>query len=124
MKITKKIIFRYYHPTQGWIAAKIVKRNEVFCYYSYDGIEKEANYCDILIGNPNEYDWKSASNGNTPKCAVLTGNTNVRFGIGRGKVDGEWVVGTIQKNEGAMYAPYGRYEHILKTYEVLVEKKC
>lgn len=76
---------------------------------SYDNDDIEAAYCQVLVGEPGEYTWVSASDGEIPDYAVVSG-----------KYGDEKMSYTVRINNTIGHLTYSRAFHEQLDFEVLV----
>lgn len=108
---------RFFEIHEGWIAVRLVDRTtRVDCYYSVDATEYMCSSFQFLTGNPGEYQWVRSLLGDIPHCGV---RSNGLFGIGRGEVNGDTVLGKIFPPIFAMFASYHSGEHRFESYDAL-----
>jgi len=83
---------------------------------------KKTNY-EVLTGGANLV-WKQAADGHVPKNAVQGGETSSGqpLFVIRAKVEGSDAMGKVNPNNKFGRVPYGGQEHIVKNYEVLVQR--
>ena len=84
---------------------------------------KKNNYEVLTLTGANLV-WKQAADGHVPKNAVQGGETSSGqpLFVIRAKVEGSDVVGKVNPQNKFGHVPYGGKEHIVKNYEVLVQR--
>ena len=84
---------------------------------------KKNNYEVLTLTGANLV-WKQAADGHVPKNAVQGGETSSGqpLFVIKAKVEGSDAVGKVNPKNKFGHVPYGGKEHIVKNYEVLVQR--
>lgn len=96
------------------------EKNDITCSYAYATKEIDCqNNFDILTGIPSDYTWFREINGFQPECVY---EANTYFGIGRGVINGEVVVGRVHLPDRYFYPPHGGKEYRIAAgnYEIFL----
>ena len=91
-------------------------------YVPWGGVEHAKKEYEVLTGSG--LSWKEAANGHVPKNAVKGGHTadGQPLYVIRATVEGSNACGKLNPQKKYGHVPFGGKEHIVKNYEVLVQR--
>lgn len=110
-----------------WAPAKVWQHDaeNSKCYFSLGGSETFCDKYEVLVGDASEYVWKTAIDGEAPKCTTSTADPAVRGSkIGRCKLERGYLVGRINSDYGWIEYPAYKKEGRMKSFDGLVDTKC